>query len=302
MDRRLTFLNHLRYFETAAKFASYSRAADELCVTQAAVSQKLRQLEQELGCKLFIRKGRDMVLTSEGRGLYEKVSQAFDIITEGLNATQPEPVAGVLCVATTPSIASRWLIPRLWKFSIEHADIPIRISSSVEPSIELSGDIDIAIGELRNIDNNDSLIREHLFNDPFFPVCSPELANSLKLSEPEQLLKCWLIKGIRSHHFSWETWFKKAGVDISHTPFQWMEVETLDMGLSAVMAGHGVCAGTDSLAGDFIERGLLVKPFDIEITPGVEYSATYHRDSIRKARISVFVNWLKKEAKAHQPV
>ncbi|QUM80311.1 LysR family transcriptional regulator [Moritella sp. 5] len=299
MDKRLHYLSNLRYLEAAARLGSYSKAGYELCVTQAAVSQKLRQLEVELGCKLFIRKGRDMVLTAEGKRLYEKVSQAFEIITEGLNATQPEPIAGVLSVATTPSFASRWLMPRLWKFSMEYPETLIRISSSIKPKVGLAGEVDIAIGEVGSNDDS-SLVREHLFDEPVFPVCSPELANNMKLTEPKHLLDCWLIKGIRNHHFSWEEWFQKANVDINKRAFQCMEVETLDMGLNAVIAGHGVCPGTDSLAGDFIERGLLVKPFDISLLPGVEYSAVYHSGSIRKSRISVFIKWLKKEALIHQ--
>lgn len=137
MDRRLQHLNCLRYFEAAARLGSYSKAGQELFVTQAAVSQKLRQLESELDCKLFTRKGRDMVLTTEGKRLHEKVSQAFGLIVEGLNSTQNEPVEGVLSVITTPSFASRWLMPRLWKFSKDYPQTLIRIRSHVDPQAAL---------------------------------------------------------------------------------------------------------------------------------------------------------------------
>ncbi|KJY93588.1 MULTISPECIES: LysR substrate-binding domain-containing protein [Vibrio] len=297
MDKRLHFLSNIRYFEAAARWESYSRAAQELCVTQAAVSQKLRQLEEALGCKLFIRQGRDMVLTGEGQRLYTKVSSAFETLIEGLNATQPEPIEGVLSVATSPSFAARWLMPRLWKFSLEYPETLIRISSAMAPKVALTSEIDVAIGEVNF--HEEGIVREMLFNEAVFPVCSPSLARDMKLTHPEQLLKCWLIKGIRSHHFSWESWFAKANVDISQRACEWMEVDTLDMGINAVIAGHGVCPGTDSLAGDFIERGLLVKPFDIELDNGIEYVASYHSNSIRKARISVFVQWLKREALQH---
>ncbi|MGX9522783.1 LysR substrate-binding domain-containing protein [Vibrio mediterranei] len=300
MDKRLQYLSGLRYFEAAARLGSYSKAGQELFVTQAAVSQKLRQLEGELGCKLFIRKGRDMVLTTEGKRLYGKVSQAFELIVEGLNATQNEPIEGVLSVATTPSFASRWLMPKLWKFSKEYPETLIRINSNISPREALLGEADIAIGEISPESIDESLISEFLFDEPVFPVCSPELAKSMKLMHPAQITQCWLIRGFHNHHFSWEQWFKKANVKLEGEVFQWMEVETLDMGLNAVVAGHGVCPGTDSLAGDFIERGLLVKPFDISLSPGIEYSAIYHANSIRRARISVFTKWLKQEALIQQ--
>ncbi|RKF18716.1 LysR family transcriptional regulator [Alginatibacterium sediminis] len=296
MNSELRHLSALRYFEAAARLGSYSKAALELSITQAAVSQRLRQLEDELACKLFVRKGRNMLLTAEGLRLYETVSVAFKSIVDGLNATQAEPIEGVLSVVTSPSFASRWLMPRLWRFSLAFPKTPIRVSSSNQPNIDLSGDFDIAIGEV-NCKIDDTLLTcQQLFDEPVFPVCSPELAKSMKLSQPDQLLKCWLVSNISSHHFSWEEWFKKAGVVVDDSVFNWMEVETFDMGINAVVAGHGVCAGTDSLAGDFIERGLLVKPFDISLSPGVEYSAVYHADSIRKSRILVFVDWLKAEA------
>ncbi|MDN3611428.1 LysR substrate-binding domain-containing protein [Vibrio ostreicida] len=300
MDKRLQHLSCLRYFEAAARLGSYSKAGQELFVTQAAVSQKLRQLENALGCKLFARQGRSMLLTTEGKKLHKKVSQAFELIVEGLNSTQDEPVEGVLSVATTPSFASRWLMPRLWKFSKEHPETLIRISANMNPREALTKEVDIGIGELSAEGSDGSLVSEFLFDEPVFPVCSPELAKSMKLTHPSQLIHCWLIRGIRTHHFSWEAWFKAANVQLEGNIIQWMEVETFDMGLNAVIAGHGVCPGTDSLAGDFIERGLLVKPFDISLSSGVEYSAVYQANSIRRSRIAVFTKWLKREALLHQ--
>ncbi|NOI30470.1 LysR substrate-binding domain-containing protein [Vibrio coralliilyticus] len=300
MDRRLQHLNCLRYFEAAARLGSYSKAGQELFVTQAAVSQKLRQLESELDCKLFTRKGRDMVLTTEGKRLHEKVSQAFGLIVEGLNSTQNEPVEGMLSVITTPSFASRWLMPRLWKFSKDYPQTLIRIRSHVDPQAALLDEVDVVIGEIDVERRDEAVISEFLFNEPVFPVCSPELVKSMTLTDPAQLTRCWLIRGIRNHRFSWEKWFEKANVPLNSDVFQWMEVETYDMGLNAVIAGHGVCPGTDSLAGDFIERGLLVKPFDISLPQALEYSALYHAKSIRRSRIAVFTQWLKQEAMAYQ--
>lgn len=296
MDPRLRHLSGLRYFEAAARLKSYSKAAQELHISQAAVSQQLRQLETVLACKLFLRKGRDMVLSPEGEKLYKRVSLGFEHIISGLNIIQSEPLEGTLSIATTPSFASRWFMPRLWKFSKQYPNIPIRLSSSFDPATELSNQVDIALGELSiSTDQTDNVL-ETLFEEPIFPVCSPILAQSLNLRKPEQLLKCWLVRGFRNRHFSWSDWFNKANVTVSQNSLRWIEVETFDMGISAVIAGHGVCPGTDSLVGDLLERGLLVKPFDISITPGVQYAAMYSSKSIRVKRITVFIQWLKTEA------
>ena len=125
MDNRLRHLSGLRYFEVAARLSNYSKAAEELFVTQAAVSQKIRQLEEQLGCKLFIRKGRAMTLTHEGHTLFRHVSDGFQEVLLGLNKIQSEPIQGLLVVRSPPSFASRWLLPRLWKFSVKHPEIPI---------------------------------------------------------------------------------------------------------------------------------------------------------------------------------
>ncbi|UXI02981.1 LysR substrate-binding domain-containing protein [Photobacterium sp. TY1-4] len=295
MDNRLRWLAGLRYFESAARLSSYSKAAQELHVSQAAVSQKIRLLEDGLHCKLFVRQGRDMMLTRKGQTLYQQVTSGFEHILSGLNAIQSEPVEGMLAVNTTPSFASRWLMPKLWKFTMLHPNIPIRVYATTEyPEIKY-GSIDVAIRQGYDRQLGEGIEQTILYEEPVYPICSPELAQSLKLEHPAQLLKCWLIHGVETKSFTWERWFNIAGVTMPDAQVQWMEVSTFDMGLSAVMAGHGACLGTESLAGDFIERGLLVKPFDIGMTPGVRYTVYHDPHSSRRARIQAFTDWLHQE-------
>ncbi len=295
MDHQLRHLAALRYFESAARHKSYSRAAQELHISQAAVSQKIRQLEEHLMCKLFVRKGRDMLLTAKGTTLYQQVSNGFEHILNGLNAIQSEPLEGMLTVNTTPSFASRWLMPKLWKFTMEHPLIPIRVYATTEHPDVKYGNIDVAIRQGMATDLGASLCKEVLYEEAVYPFCSPELAKSMHLKHPEQLLQCWLIHGVDTKNFTWKNWFNAAGVTMREEKVQWMEVGTFDMGLSAVMAGHGACLGTDSLAGDFVERGLLVRPFDIGMSPGVRYTLFHDPASPRRARIQAFTDWLKRE-------
>ncbi|NAW59247.1 MULTISPECIES: LysR substrate-binding domain-containing protein [unclassified Vibrio] len=295
MDNRLRHLAALRYFEAAARHQSYSKAALELHISQAAVSQKIRQLEDELACKLFVRQGLDMRLTAKGTTLYQQVSNGFEHILNGLNAIQSEPLEGMLTVNTTPSFASRWLMPKLWKFTMEHPLIPIRVYATTEHPVIKYGEVDVAIRQGLTTDLGANLCKEVLYEEAVYPFCSPELAGSMQLTHPEQLLQCWLIHGVDTKNFTWKNWFHEAGVEMSEEKVQWMEVGTFDMGLSAVMAGHGVCLGTDSLAGDFVERGLLVKPFDIGMSPGVRYTLFHDPGSSRRARIEAFTGWLHRE-------
>ncbi|NVD05912.1 LysR family transcriptional regulator [Vibrio sp. JPW-9-11-11] len=296
MDARLHHLAGLRYFEVAARLNSYSRAADELCISQAAVSQKIRQLEEGLGCKLFMRDGREMRLTEQGKTLFIHVSQGFESIVSGLNQIQNEPIEGLLCVSSTPSFASRWLLPRLWKFSTQHPNVPIRIITSCDAPNLKQGDADVAIwqGEALDTPSGQQLHKECLFEESIYPFCSPRLADSIGLSEPKQLLNTWLIH-YESGGYPWQTWFAQAGVSMNKESVQWMDVSTFDHAMNAVMAGHGACLASDSLASDYVERGLLIKPFDIGMIPGIQFNLFYDNESPRRQRISAFANWLHSE-------
>jgi LysR family glycine cleavage system transcriptional activator len=293
MDARLHHLAGLRYFEVAARLGSYSRAAEELFISQAAVSQKIRQLEDGLGCKLFVRDGREMRLTEQGKTLFKHVSQGLEQIVTGLNQIQSEPVDGLLCVSSTPSFASRWLLPRLWKFSVQYPNIPIRIITSCDAPNLKQGDADLAIwqGEELMPDSTQSMHKEFLFEEAVYPFCSPHLADSLALSSPKQLLSCWLIH-YESGGYPWQSWFKEAGLEMNKESVDWMEVSTFDHAMNAVMAGHGACLASDSLASDYVERGLLIKPFDIGMTPGIQFNLFYDEESPRRHRIQTFAHWL----------
>jgi len=294
MDKRLRHLAGLRYFEAAARFQSYSKAADELCVSQAAVSQTIRRLEDDLACKLFLRKGRNMILTAKGETLLSHVSTGFEHIILGLNKIQNEPRDGLLIVSAPPSFASRWLLPRLWKFSLDYPGIPIRIITTCESLDVQHGEVDIAIWQGEQLECDQSLDKELLLEEPIYPFCSPALAESMALSEPSQLLDCWLIH-FENSNIQWNKWFEQANIIMDKEAIQWMEVGTFDMAMSAVIAGHGACLASDCIAEDFVERGLLTKPFNIELTPGIAFHLFTAQESPRRARIQAFSHWLHQE-------
>ncbi|WP_087019028.1 LysR substrate-binding domain-containing protein [Thaumasiovibrio subtropicus] len=294
MDSRLRYLSGLRYFEVAARLKSYSKAAEELFVSQAAVSQKIRQLEEALGCKLFLRQGREMLLTEKGSTLYKQISHGFEHIISGLNQISSEPIDGVLTVSVPPSFAARWLMPRLWKFSMHFPNIPIKIMTSCADLALRHSGIDVAIWQGEEMGNSEGLLKELLLQEAVYPYCSPLLAEHLAFTEAAQLLQCWLIH-FDSNDFPWETWFELAGIEMDKSKVQWMEVGTFDLAMNAVIAGHGVCLASESLASDYVERGMLVRPFDIGITPGLKFWLFSDPDSPRRQRIATFSAWLQGE-------
>lgn len=295
MDKRLRHIALLRCFDAAARHQSYSVAAQELSITQAAVSQQIRNLEEHLKLKLFTRDGRTMRLTKQGKILSTSVTKAFDELSLGFDRIQKEPQAGVLTVTASPSFCSRWLVPRLWKLSALHPNIQVRALASAQYEDVRHSDIDVAIrqGE-KYIDN---VHQETLLVDPVFPVCSPRVFKEKDLTHPNKVSECWLVEaiGVGRSGFSWQDWFALAGVSVKSDQYKWMEVTTWEMGINAVLSGHGIFLTSGCMAQDLIDSGALVKPFDIQIEPGLRFSLLYDEESPRIARIKIFTDWLRQE-------
>lgn len=293
MDKRLRSLSLLRCFEACARHQSYSLAAEELAITQAAVSQQIRNLEQQLDVQLFARDGRKMLLTKAGMTLFTAVTQAFATLSAAFNGIQTEPVAGVLTVTASPSFCSRWLVPRLWKFSALYPDIVVRALASPQYEELRNSDIDVAI---RQGDNFVTKVhQEILLVDPVFAVCSPKVATLLTSDSPRNVCDLWLVEAINPGPFSWRNWFTKAQVEMLPGKLSWMEVTTWEMGINAVLSGHGICLSAASMVQDMLDSGLLVKPFAIQLEPGLKFSLLYDEESPRIARIEAFKAWLKNE-------
>ncbi|MGJ8679437.1 LysR substrate-binding domain-containing protein [Paraglaciecola sp.] len=295
MDKRLRHIALLRCFDAAARHQSYSQAAQELAITQAAVSQQIRNLEQHLGVSLFTRQGRGMLLTKHGKTLADSVTKAFIQLSAGFDRIQVEPEAGTLTVTASPSFCSRWLVPRLWKFSQIYPDIQVRALASAQYEDVRHSDIDVAIrqGEVLTSEVH----QEVLVRDPVFAVCSPRVLEEHQLTTPAQVSSCWLVEaiGVGRSGFSWKDWFKLAKVPMQEGKMSWMEVTTWEMGINAVLSGHGIFLTSACMVQDILDSGSLVKPFDIQIEPGLCFSLLYDDESPRIARIKVFAEWLRQE-------
>src|SRR5215470_14882104 len=192
MPRRLPALNALKAFEAAARHESFTRAAEELFVTQGAVSHQVKALEQELGIKLFDRERQRLVMTGSGREYLAVVRDALDRIALGTERLMQRRSSGALTISTSPDFAAKWLVHRLGRFAEAHPDIALKVSADMHHVDFAREDVDLAV---RHGDGNwAGLHVERLCSEELFPVCSPKLVEGRRrLGQPCDVLKFPLL-------------------------------------------------------------------------------------------------------------
>lgn len=293
----ITRVNHLKathYFSVASQTLSYTKAAQQLNVTQAAVSQQIRLLEEYLGVPLFYRRGREMRLTSQGKHLAEHLTQAFAFIQQGLESVKLEPLAGVLHVSGLQSFVSLWLMPKLWRFSDLHQEVNVKLFSSDEQEDIHAGKIDVSIDCVAS--NASNAHQSLLLSSEIVPVCSPELASRIGFEQPSDLLRCWMIQ-VDDEIYSWNAWFEEQNISpLRNRSIVWAEVNSWYMGISAVKAGHGIFLCPKFMVKDELEAGTLVQAYPRALSTKIHFYAHYAKESPRKMRIEAFVAWLQDEA------
>src|SRR5205823_4556949 len=201
MRRRLPQLNALKAFEAAARHVSFTRAAEELCVTQGAVSHQVKALESELGIKLFNRERQRLIITDAGREYLAVVRDALDRIAMGTERLVQRQSSGALTVSTSPDFAAKWLVHRLGRFAEAHPGIDLRVSATMDHVDFAREDVDIAV---RHGDGRwPGLHVTRLCTEHLFAVCSPDLA--VRLKRPGDLLKLPLLH--LDDRSAWSAWF-----------------------------------------------------------------------------------------------
>src|SRR5436190_16177478 len=208
MPRRLPPLNALKAFEAAARHESFTRAAEELCVTQGAVSHQVKALEAELAIKLFNRERQRLVITEAGRDYLAVVRDALDRIAIGTERLLQRQSAGILTVSTSPDFAAKWLVHRLGHFAEAHSEIDLRISATLHHVDFAREEVDLAV---RHGDGNwPGLETVRLAPEQLFPVCSPKLLTGRrKLIKPSDILKYPLIH--MDSRADWTNWLQGTG-------------------------------------------------------------------------------------------
>lgn len=291
MPRKLPPLKSLRFFDAAARHLSFTRAADELFVTQAAVSHQIKSLEEFLGVALFIRQNRTLILTEEGQAYWPTIRKIFSQLSEATEHLKMSGSSGELSVSVFPTFAVTWLVPRLKYFNELHPDIDVRLKAEDNLANFLRDDIDIQVHFGCADEYSDDLYVVRLMEEYLVPVCAPEL-----LSDPDRPLK--VPDDLRYHTLLhdetteiWRDWLKLAGVkdiDLSHGPI----FSHSNLVLQAARYGQGIGIGHSVLAKTDIQMGRLVRPFDIVLTSKYSYNILCPDSWKNKPKIKAFSDWL----------
>jgi len=292
MPRRLPALNALKAFEAAARYESFTRAAEELCVTQGAVSHQVKALEAELGIKLFNRERQRLVITEAGRVYLSVVRDAFDRIAGGTERLLQRQSAGALTVSTSPNFAAKWLVHRLGRFAEAHPTIELRVSASLHHVDFAREDVDLAI---RHGDGQaPGLHVARLCVEELFPVCSPKLLEARSpLRNPADLSRHTLLHV--NDRQDWSKWLETVGVR-NMGPSRGPVLNQASMAIDAAIDGQGVALARTALAAWDLIGGRLVRPFAMALPASFAYWIVCPKATAKLPKIAAFIEWLLAEA------
>jgi len=295
MDRpaKLPPLSAIRAFEAAARHGSFTRAAEELGMTQAAVSYQVKLLEDRVGAPLFLRQARRVVLSETGRRLAPPVTEAFQRLQAAFAATR-ETNERVLSVTVIQSFAMNWLVPRLGTFQMAHPDIAVRVDAAGRMVDLAREDIDVGI---RTGKGNWPGLKAHLLMpSEFTPLCSPEFLRRVgPLASPADLLKLPLLDWRDPW---WRQWFALAGIpDPQPALSSMIEADSQVMLGRAALAGQGVAILTPAYFAAELADGRLVQPFALIGRAESSFWLAYPQERQNAPKIRAFREWILAEVK-----
>jgi DNA-binding transcriptional LysR family regulator len=298
--RDLPPLDLLRGFESAARHLSFTRAAEEIFLTQSAVSRQILALEEFLGVKLFERRHKALELSAEGRAYLRAIGPALEEVREATRRLREWRMGRALTVTTTVSFASLWLLPRLPRWRKSHPGVDVRITATHEVvDMERAG-IDVAIRDcpLDRVPAG----AVHLASERLAAVCSPAYAKAsrkagLALRAPADLRRHVLLAHESAGRYpwlSWAAWLEAMGVE-ELTPETTLAFDQYDQVLQAALLGQGVALGRMTLAEQYIDDGKLLTLFGASTSVGRGFHAIVSPRARDKAEASDFVEWLRGE-------
>lgn len=291
----------LQAFEAAARCGSFTAAAADLGLTQGAVSQRIKALEEHVGRPLFVRLPRGNELTLEGRQILEGVRDALERLSLVLRTAAADRT---VTVSVLPGFAVKWLFPRLIRFDQQHPEIEVSIATSAQLLTFNSGEADLAIRYGRG--NYPGLVVEPLLEETMFPVCSPRLlAEGPPLRGPEDLRHHVLlhddVKNIDGIQPGWASWLRQVGAE-EPRPMNRRRFGQSNMVIQAAIEGLGVALGRSPLTVDDLAARLLVRPFGAAVPSGFSYYLVYPRNAPASEKVRVFRDWLLEEARHPAPL
>lgn len=290
MFRRMPPLHALAAFEAAARYLSFARAADELCLTHSAVSHRIRQLESHLGTRLFLRLNRHIALTPQGESFLRVVREALAKLQEGA-AGLVEGRTIHLRISVLPAFASYWLIQRVADFHARHPDIELEVETTPLLANLKAGEVQVGIrlGE----GGYPGLEAHQLFADEIFPVASPAYLQRFgPMREPRALEGAVLL---RNRRVPWRPWFAAAGLDWPEPAAGPMYGDGGFM-LDAAVGGQGVALGRTSLVAEAVRHGALVRVGGVAAPAPANFFAVHLPESAARPEVAAFMAWLQERA------
>jgi LysR family glycine cleavage system transcriptional activator len=289
MSPRLPSLTALRMFEATARHASFTKAAAELHVTQAAVSHQLRALEEQLGIKLFQRSTRRLSLTPAGQRLLPAVSDAFETLSRAVaDIGRGEHL---LSVTTTPSFGARWLAPRLGRFATSNPDIDLSVRHSTAVLDLAREGLDFAIrwgkGQWPDV------VSELIGPSAITLVASPAYAKRLELKQPSDVARAMLLH--EETREDWIEWLLVAGLDRT-IALRGIVFDDENALIQACLDGQGLALMARSLAEGDLKAGRLISPFDLTFAEGYGYYLVYEAETLKRPKCAAFRAFVRQEA------
>jgi len=290
MSRRLPSLTAVRAFEAAARHLSFARAAEELHVTPAAISQQIKQLEDYLGLTLF-RRGKTLALSDAAQTALPLLSEAFDQLEKAVDRLRAGDASGPLVVSTPPTFAARWLVPRLEDFQSRYPEIELRLLATRRLVDFVLEDVDVAVRF--GAGSFAGLHAEPLMQESIVPVASPAVAQTIHT--PADLITSTLLHD-ESHEWDpaypdWETWLISLGLTLE-TPLRIRHFGDMNLSIQAAMSGLGVALVWHSLVVDELHSGRLVQLFGHALATQQAYHLVTAPNRFNLPKVQAFREWL----------
>jgi LysR family transcriptional regulator, glycine cleavage system transcriptional activator len=287
---RLPPLNWLRAFEASARHLSFTAAAEELSMTQSAVSQQIKSLENAMGRTLFLRRARGLQLTDEGRGYLPTVQAAFAMLEEGTTVLQSRNHPDVLELQVNLSFALFWLTPRLGQFLQENPGVQLNLATAVwtQERAQPAGSMQIVFG----LGKSEGITGKRLTRDSIFPVCAPALAQQIRSLDDLLAQRLFDLPGTAQ---SWTAWLQAHPEASKRTMPAVHRASTWALSLEWAKRGLGVALAHDTIAADLLASGQLVRPVDFAIPMKEAYYLITPEGSRTRHASKVFKEWLLRE-------
>ena len=284
-------LNFLKTFESVARHLSFTNAAKELFVTQAAVSHQIKALEEYLGVKLFHREKRKVLLTDEGQKLLPSVVSGLQGIADSLDNIRNYETEDTIVVGVGSSFSANWLVHRLGAFYQKYPEVNLHLKiSNNDPAFGADGtDLAVVWGK----GDWQGLMCEKLMVVEFTPVCSPDLLKKTHpLKTPEDLIHYPLLDD--PDYNIWQEWMEEAGIPERKYKRRTV-IRDSNVLIHSTLEGHGISLCAVGIVQEYLDSGRLIRPFELSITGGGFYYLVYPEKALRKPLVRLFKTWLLKE-------